>query len=431
MPCATTDGLVVFVEADRVGWDGAGQLASASLRRHFYSYRGITHDENVFYHSPSPLPDGTVLVSRRPAGEPVTHGADENATHGIYRLDPRTGQAELVFDDPNFHDLHARALVPRPQPDGRSSVVNEKYPTGKLYCLNAYLTDPAAQPYMRPGMIRRLRVIEGVPASASARSLYLAGGRNLGIVGPGSTANGLPPVVQKRLLGDVPVEEDGSFHIELPADVPVQLQTLDENGMALRSCGWIWVKHREPRGCIGCHEDPELTPENRFVQAMRHPGMKLTLPADKRRTVDFRRDLMPVITAKCAGCHKDDGAAMDLSAEPAGHFNRAYLSLLAAPEQPSAEGEPVAGKYVHPGQARTSYLIWRLYGRNTSRQWDATYNPGQMIALCPPSEAKQLTDDEKLTFMEWIDLGAHWDGIPGPDEFSGNANDSTGSKDTR
>ena len=122
---------------------------------------------------------------------------------------------------------------------------------------------------------------------------------------------------------------------------------------------------------------------------------------------------------------------MDLSAEPAGHFNRAYLSLLAAPEQPSAEGEPVAGKYVHPGQARTSYLIWRLYGRNTSRQWDATYNPGQMIALCPPSEAKQLTDDEKLTFMEWIDLGAHWDGIPGPDEFSGNANDSTGSKDTR
>ena len=419
MPCATTDGLVVFVEADRVGWDGAGQLASVSTRRNFYSHRRITHDENVLYHSPSPLPDGTVLVSRRPAGETVPQRAEGSATHGIYRLDPRTGRAELVFDDPSFHDVHARALVPRPQPDGRSSVVNEEYPTGKFYCLNAYLTDPAAQPYMRPGMIRRLRVIEGVPASALARSLYLGGGRNLGIVGPGSTVNGLPPVVQKRLLGDVPVEEDGSFHIELPADVPVQLQTLDENGMALRSCGWIWVKHREPRGCIGCHQDPELTPENRFVQAMQHAGMKLTLPADKRRTVDFRRDLMPVVTAKCAGCHRDDGAVVDLSAEPVGNFNRAYLSLLTAPEQPPGEEEPVVGRYVHPGQARTSPLIWRLYGRNTSRQWDATYNPGQMIALCPPSEAEQLTADERLTFVEWIDLGVHWDGIPGPDEFSG------------
>ncbi|MCP4591236.1 MAG: hypothetical protein GY842_10850, partial [bacterium] len=42
MPCETTGGLVVFVEADRVGWDGAGQLAGVTLRRPFYSYRPIT-----------------------------------------------------------------------------------------------------------------------------------------------------------------------------------------------------------------------------------------------------------------------------------------------------------------------------------------------------------------------------------------------------
>ena len=22
-----------------------------------------------------------------------------------------------------------------------------------------------------------------------------------------------------------------------------------------------------------------------------------------------------------------------------------------------------------------------------------------------------------MTFVEWIDLGAHWDGVPGPDRF--------------
>ena len=415
MPCVTTDGLAVFVEADRVGWEGAGQLASVTLRRNFHSYRRITHNEKWLYHSPSPLPDGFVLVSKRPAGKSVPRGG---ATHGIYRLDPRSGRSQLIFDDPRFHDIHAKALIPRLEPDGRSSVVNEKHPTGKLYCLNAYLTDPDILQYMRPGMIRRLRVIEGVPVPASERLSYLGNDEKIGIGGPGTTRNAPVPIVQRRLLGVVPVEEDGSFHVELPADVPVQLQTLDENGMALRSCGWIWVKHREPRGCIGCHEDPELIPENRFVLAVQREGMKLTLPAERRRTVDFRRDVMPIITQKCTPCHTGKDVKLDLSPEPRLWANPAYESLLATAFESFACNRRVPGRYVTPGQARTSSLIWRLYGRNTSRPWDQDYHPGETVPTCPPPDAVQLTNDEKLTFVEWIDLGAHWDGIPGPDEFS-------------
>ncbi|MBN2563740.1 MAG: hypothetical protein JXQ75_22715 [Phycisphaerae bacterium] len=456
MPCVTTDGLVVFVEADSVPWDGAGQLASVALRRNLYSHRSITDDPVMLYHSPSPLRDGAVLVSCRPAdgtsptgetpvpqemstgetpvpqemsaggtlvpqemstgGMPGPQGP--NKTHGIYRLDPRTGRKQLIFDDPRFHDIHAKVLTPRPQPDGRSSVVNEKYPTGILYCLNAYLTDPAVMSHMKPGMIRGLRVIEGVPPSVDDPAVRSPDDTTVGFGGP-ATVNGLVPVVQRRLLGQVLVEEDGSFQIELPADVPVQLQTLDENGMALRSCGWIWVKHREPRGCIGCHEDPELTPENWFVQAVRRPAMKLTLPAEKRRTVDFRRDVMPIIAEKCASCHTGEEGGLDLRAERQGLFNRAYVSLLAVFATPVAKDKPVVGMYVQPGQARSSPLIWRIFGRNTSRPWDKSYKPGQTFPVMPPpSAASQLTDDEKLSFTEWIDLGAHWDGIPGPDELT-------------
>ena len=277
-------------------------------------------------------------------------------------------------------------------------------------------------------MIRRLRVIEGVPLSVSDRSSYLSNSEKIGIGGPGTTRNALVPIVQKRLLGVVPVEEDGSFHIELPADVPVQLQTLDENGMALHSCGWIWVKHREPRGCIGCHEDPELTPENRFVQALQRPGMKLTLPEATRRTVDFRRDVMPIITTKCTPCHVGDKAGLDLRPERRGRFNRAYADLLAAGCKTRTIDEPVLGRYVVPGQARTSPLMWRIFGRNTSRPWDGCYAPGQTCQICPPAQAERLTDDEKLIFIEWIDLGAHWDGIPGPDEFSAGGGDGAGNK---
>ena len=33
----------------------------------------------------------------------------------------------------------------------------------------------------------------------------------------------------------------------------------------------------------------------------------------------------------------------------------------------------------------------------------------------PPG--KPLSDDERRLFAEWIDLGAQWDNIPGPDPY--------------
>jgi hypothetical protein len=37
----------------------------------------------------------------------------------------------------------------------------------------------------------------------------------------------------------------------------------------------------------------------------------------------------------------------------------------------------------------------------------------------PPASSEELTEDEKRTFVEWIDMGALWDGIPGPDGLPG------------
>jgi hypothetical protein len=434
MPCETTNGLVVFVEADGLAWDGAGQLASVNTRRPLYSHRCLTDDPDHLFHSPSPLPDGDILVSTRPARKPVPHevegaashmGHDPdlvghgNQTHGLYRFDPQTGERRLIFDDLEYHDTHARLLAPRPQPDGRSSVVNEKYPTGKLYCLNAYLIDPQFTGDMKKGMIHGLRVLEGVPLKASEFPEKSERRSRLGF----DVHKALPETgqlrAQRRIVGLVPVEEDGSFNIEVPADLPIELQTVDENGMALHSCGWIWAKHREPRGCIGCHEDPELTPENRFVLAVRKPSIQLTLPPEKRRTVDFRRDVLPILTAKCASCHDGLDGGLNLSVAASPSRRSVYTSLVSAKlgrRETNDEGSKSI-LHVEPGIARVSPLIWRLMGRNTSRPWDDTYNPGSTFPVHPPRDAPQLTKDELLTIIEWIDMGALWDGIPGPDEF--------------
>jgi hypothetical protein len=373
MPCVTAGGLVVFVETDRCPWDGAGQLSSVSLRRPLDSYRPLTKPSDGLFHSPSPLPDGRILVSRRPR--------DGSHTHGVYRLDPESGKAEPLFDDSRYHEIQARVIHPCDEPDGRSSVVDDQS-NGKLYCLNVYLSDLEEPDRIPPGSVQRLRVLAGVPLKRPACV----------------AAAGLPSLVPRRVLGEIPVENDGSFHVEVPPDTPIELQLVDADGTALRSCGWIWAKHREPRGCIGCHEDGELVPENRYVDAAARPAHSLRRPVDERPTVDFRSDVMPIVTKKCAPCHREG------KTEP--FFDRGCEVLLTA-DEPGA-GSARTGKYVHPGRARTSPLVWHLFGRNTSRPWDGPA-AGRPVKPMPPDDAEPLTESERRTLVEWIDLGALWD----------------------
>jgi hypothetical protein len=359
MACTTAKRMVVFIEGEQASWDGGGTVSTLSLRRNLHSYRALTGPADGLYHSPSPLPDGAVLISRRPAA-----GA---GTHGIYRLDPETGRAQLVFADPRFHSIQAKLVAPRNEPDGRSSVVEESEPNATLYCLSVYTTDFADPTWMPPGSVKRLRVLEGVPRTTAAVR---------------------PPLLHRRLLGEIDLDPDGSFQIQVPANLPIQLQALDSDGIALRSSAWIWAKNRENRGCIGCHEDGERTPENVMAQALTHPAVKLTLAPERRRTVDFRRDIMPILAARCASCHAAAPLPL-ISAQPA------YKSLLA---------------HVQPDRARTSPLVWRIYGRNTSRPWDGV--AAVAVSPMPPAGSPPLSAEEKRAIAEWIDLGAHWDALP-------------------
>jgi len=354
MPCVTSNRLAVFVESEEPAPDGAGRLAAVTLRRNLHSYRALTQPPDGLYHSPAPLPNGELLVSRRPE--------DGSGTHGVYRFDPVSGRTALIHDDPRRHDIQARSLSSRPEPDGRASVVNEQDPTGILYGLDVYTTDFEKSDWMPPGSVKRLRVLEGLP-----------GGK--------TSVSDPPPRPRARVLGEIDVERDGSFNVRVPANIPIRLQLLDENGLALRTCDWIWVRNKESRGCIGCHEDAELTPENRLVEAVTKPSISLTLPPERRRTVEFSRDVAPTVSKKCAdsGCHADRGIRRADRQELAPHLART---------------------------ARTSPLVWHLFGRNTSRPWDeaAARSPSGAI---PPECSASVAEEEKRVIIEWIDLGAH------------------------
>jgi hypothetical protein len=344
MPTPTTSGLVVFVEADAVAPDGAGRLASVSQRRPLHSHRSITGEADGLFHSPSTLPDGRVLVSWRPA--------DGSGSYGVYRLDPATGARERAFDDPAWHDVQAKLLAPRPVPDARSSVVRDDDPEGKLFAVDVNLHDLGAK--LPRGAARRLRVVEGVPASDSKPA-------------------------GRRLLGEVPVAADGSFQVQVPANTPVQLQLVDADGLAIRSSAWVWVRNHAAQGCVGCHEDPERTPPNRFTQALQAPAPVLDLPPERRRAVSYAADVWPVVESKCLSCHG------------------------AGSRGPRLDGRGALLPWAGTGEARRSPLVWHLLGRATARPWDP--EAAAAVAKPMPAGGEAHTADDVRTFVEWIDLG--------------------------
>ena len=104
----------------------------------------------------------------------------------------------------------------------------------------------------------------------------------------------------------------------------------------------------------------------------------------------------------------------EVAGDGAPGFDPAYVDLM--------EGY----KWVRPGSARTSPLIWRILGRETSRPWDEAVDPGSCSALLHPETS--LTEDDKRTLAEWIDLGALWDSRPGSSDHENSEADAGGAR---
>lgn len=64
-------------------------------------------------------------------------------------------------------------------------------------------------------------------------------------------------------LGTAPVESDGSFFVQTPADKPIRFALLNQKGEVVRQeRGWFWIRRGEQRICVGCHTGPERSSEN-------------------------------------------------------------------------------------------------------------------------------------------------------------------------
>ncbi|MGD0898485.1 MAG: SUMF1/EgtB/PvdO family nonheme iron enzyme [Thermoguttaceae bacterium] len=110
----------------------------------------------------------------------------------------------------------------------------------------------------------------------------------------------------KRILGTVPVHEDGSAYFTVPANTPISVQPLDGQGKALQLMrSWFTAMPGEHVSCVGCHERRAETLPIRSVAALKEPPSPIAPWRGPARGFSFEREVQPVLDKFCVGCHND------------------------------------------------------------------------------------------------------------------------------
>jgi hypothetical protein len=138
----------------------------------------------------------------------------------------------------------------------------------------------------------------------------------------------------KKILGTVPVADDGSVAFDAPPGRALHFQLLDADFRALQTMrSFTGVMPGERRGCTGCHEGHAATPAGNSANALRRAPARLEPPpwgADY--TFSYERTSHPILERACGKCHLDSGEGrrkFDLTLRPgAGVFKEPYITLV-------------------------------------------------------------------------------------------------------
>ncbi|MDH6358353.1 SUMF1/EgtB/PvdO family nonheme iron enzyme [Parabacteroides sp. PF5-9] len=191
----------------------------------------------------------------------------------------------------------------------------------------------------------------------------------------------------KRNLGTVPVEEDGSVIFKIPANTPVSIQPLDEDGAAIQWMrSWFTGQPGEIVSCVGCHEDQNQIPIPKRVIASQKTPVKLTLPEGGVRSFTFDLEVQPVLDRACIACHTGEGRAFDLRGGKKDEkgYGTAYLNLH---------------PYVHRQGPEADMIVLQPYEYHA--------NTSELIRVLKKGHYNvTLTADEWKVLYNWIDYNA-------------------------
>jgi hypothetical protein len=203
----------------------------------------------------------------------------------------------------------------------------------------------------------------------------------------------------RAVLGTVPVESDGSARFTVPAQKPLLLQALDENGFAYQTMrSVVYVQSGEQISCAGCHENRLSAPRSARALALRREPSQITPGPRDGRPFSYAETVQPVLDRHCLACHSgaEPPKGLDLTGTPEGHFTRSYNALCRDFKRiphfkmrNQIQVTPVGGTY---GALGSGLIKMLQQGHNKV----------------------ELSPDEIRRLATWIDLNAIFYGSPDP-----------------
>jgi hypothetical protein len=353
---------------------------------------------------PFPFDENAFLVSYRPASKESSW----NGRMGLYFMTV-DDKRELLFVDPAGSCMGAIPAVARTVPQALPNMVNYRDSMGTFQIMKINVGQSLTG--VADGIITRLRVAElyfrpgPIVDGGASYSHCGAGDINYG----GATYHTAIAATNaswdaKWIVGETPVQSDGSANFRVPARAALFFQALNAKGQVVQTMrSWTTLQPGEVFSCFGCHES-SLNPPPPLTYtpiAMQKDPLKLEQFYGPRRGFNFDKEIQPIFNAKCISCHKGgtDGGGLDL------RQGSAYNNLT------NHNTCDAFSKYVSWINAEDSPIL------------QPAYRAGSCKSLLDSNLAKghknlTMTDEEMRKIRCWIDLGVpHWgtyqEGHPG------------------
>ncbi len=234
----TMDRKIVFIESDKPNQQG-GDIISINYNRPLHSRENLTAQIQGDFNAVFPLQSGNFLVSYRKS---------DSERYSLYKFDPaKKVLGPVLHSDAGCNEMEAVEVKVHERPKKLPTEVFMEIKTGLIVCQDVNLVDPQISRTSPP----------------PTKTAYIE------IMGVDS------------LLGVIQPENDGSFYMKVIANKPFQIRSVNKEGHITQKCDWIWLRPNERRGCVGCHENHELVPENRIPLAVKKSPINVPTHVDK------------------------------------------------------------------------------------------------------------------------------------------------------
>ncbi|MDO4550348.1 MAG: hypothetical protein Q4C96_03755 [Planctomycetia bacterium] len=349
------------------------------IKGHYDAFKRVSPK----YEDPFPFSDSEILCSRQIIGQ------GEKTAICYLSFDGRQQELYAEPEDSPYGCFDPMIIQPHHQiPRVIQSRIDLTKKTGVFYVSDVY--NGSGMDEIPRGTAKWLRVVESPEKRFWTRGAWSTTGEQ-------APAMAWDDFNNKRILGTVPIEEDGSASFEVPADTFLYFQILDEEGRMIQSMrsGTI-VRPGETQGCIGCHDDRlnAVAPRHTVKALLRQPN-QLKSWYGPSRLFSYTSEIQPIFDKHCLKCHDVDGPGAKkicLAGDKNIVFNNSYFEL---------RKNKNFVKVVGAGPAEVQM----------PRTWGSYVSPLAKIVLyghgVPERDAKlNLSPEEKDRIITWIDINA-------------------------